>query len=41
VSLRQTKGAAAHRVRQVKPRVSLAGNDGIPLRDMWELEREL
>ncbi len=28
-------------VRQVKPRVPLVGNDGIPLRDMLELQREL
>jgi ribosomal protein S18 acetylase RimI-like enzyme len=32
---------AMDRVRQAKPRVPLVGNDGIPLRDMWELEREL
>jgi len=32
---------AMDRVRQVKPQVPLTGNDGIPLRDMWELEREL
>ncbi len=29
------------RVRQVKPQVPAAGSDGIPLRDMWELERGL
>ncbi len=28
-------------VRQAKPQVPLTGNDGIPLRDMWELERGL
>jgi hypothetical protein len=32
---------AMDRVRQSKPQVPLIGNDGIPLRDMWELEREL
>ena len=32
---------AMDRVRRVKPGVPLTGNDGIPLRDMWELEREL
>ncbi|MCH7576504.1 MAG: GNAT family N-acetyltransferase [Chloroflexi bacterium] len=32
---------AMDRVRQAKPQVPLIGNDGIPLRDMWELEREL
>jgi GNAT superfamily N-acetyltransferase len=32
---------AMDRVRQVKPQVPLTGNHGIPLRDMWELEREL
>jgi hypothetical protein len=29
------------RVRRVKPQVPLTGNDGIPLLDMWELERDL
>ncbi len=29
------------RVRQAKPHVPLVGNDGIPLQDMWELERDL
>jgi ribosomal protein S18 acetylase RimI-like enzyme len=28
-------------VRKLKPRVPVIGNDGVPLRDMWELEREL
>ncbi len=32
---------AMDRVRQIKPQVPLAGKDGIPLRDMWELERAL
>ena len=32
---------AMDRVRQLKPRVPLVGNDGISLRDMWELQREL
>ena len=32
---------AMDRVRRVKPQVPLTGNDGIPLRDMWELERQL
>ena len=32
---------AMDRVRQAKPQVPLIGNDGIPLRDMWELERDL
>lgn len=32
---------AMDRVRQAKPHVPLIGNDGIPLHDMWELEREL
>ncbi|MBI1885066.1 MAG: GNAT family N-acetyltransferase [Chloroflexi bacterium] len=32
---------AMERVRQVKPQVPLAGREGIPLRDMWELEKEL
>jgi GNAT superfamily N-acetyltransferase len=32
---------AMDRVRRAKPQVPLTGNDGIPLRDMWELEREL
>lgn len=31
---------AMDRVRQTKPQVPLTGNHGIPLRDMWELERE-
>lgn len=29
------------RVRAAKPGVSATGNDGIPLRDMWELEKNL
>jgi GNAT superfamily N-acetyltransferase len=32
---------AMDRVRQAKPQVPLIGDDGIPLRDMWELERDL
>jgi len=32
---------AMDRVRWLKPRVPLTGADGIPLRDMWELQREL
>ncbi len=32
---------AMDRVRQVKPQVPLTGNDGVPLRDMWELEKPL
>ena len=32
---------AMDRVRQAKPQVPVTGNDGIPLRDLWELEREL
>ncbi len=32
---------AMDRVRQAKPQVRLIGDEGIPLRDMWELEREL
>ncbi len=28
-------------VRRAKPQVPLIGDDGIPLRDMWKLEREL
>ena len=32
---------AMDRVRRQKPRVPLTGNDGIPLRDMWELQKEL
>jgi GNAT superfamily N-acetyltransferase len=32
---------AMDRVRRAKPQVPLTGNDGIPLRDMWKLEREL
>ena len=32
---------AMDRVRRLKPQVPLAGNDGIPLRDMWEMEKEL
>jgi len=32
---------AMDRVRQAKPQVPLIGEDGIPLRDMWELERDL
>ncbi len=32
---------AMSRVREVKPDVPLVGNDGIPLRDMWELEKPL
>ncbi len=27
--------------RQVKPQAPLTGNDGVPLRDMWELEKGL
>ena len=29
------------RVRQAKPQLPVIGNDGIPLRDMWELEKGL
>ena len=29
------------RVRAAKPEVPLVGNDGIPLRDMWELQKGL
>lgn len=32
---------AMDRVRSVKPQVPLIGNEGIPLHDMWELEKEL
>ena len=32
---------AMDRVRARKPQVPLAGAEGIPLRDMWELEKEL
>ena len=32
---------AMDRVRQAKPQAPVTGNVGIPLRDMWELEREL
>lgn len=32
---------AMDRVQALKPGVPLTGNDGIPLRDMWELEKEL
>jgi len=32
---------AMERVRRLKPGVPAVGNDGIPLRDMWELEKEL
>lgn len=32
---------AMRRVRARKPQVSLVGAEGIPLRDMWELEKEL
>lgn len=32
---------AMDRVRAVKPDVSAVGNDGIPLLDMWELEKGL
>jgi GNAT superfamily N-acetyltransferase len=32
---------AMDRVRQTKPQVPVTGNHGIPLRDMWELERGL
>jgi len=32
---------AMDRARRLKPRVPLTGNDGIPLRDMWELKKEL
>jgi len=33
--------AVGDRVRAVKPAVAVVGNEGIPLRDMWELEKEL
>lgn len=29
------------RIRQTKPDVPRVGQDGVPLRDMWELEKEL
>lgn len=32
---------AMERVRRIKPNVPLTGRDGVPLRDMWELEKEL
>jgi GNAT superfamily N-acetyltransferase len=32
---------AMDHVRRAKPQVPLTGNDGIPLRDMWEVERDL
>ena len=32
---------AMDRVREAKPGVPSIGRDGIPLRDMWELEKEL
>ncbi|MFN0096352.1 MAG: GNAT family N-acetyltransferase [Dehalococcoidia bacterium] len=32
---------AMDRVRALKPGVPLEGNGGVPLRDMWELERPL
>jgi GNAT superfamily N-acetyltransferase len=32
---------AMDRVRALKPQVPLVGADGIPLGDMWELEKEL
>ncbi len=32
---------AMDRVRRAKPQVPRTGSDGIPLRDMWELERDL
>lgn len=32
---------ALDRVRAVKPGVPLNGRDGVPLRDMWELEKRL
>jgi ribosomal protein S18 acetylase RimI-like enzyme len=32
---------AMDRVRQVKSRVPLIGDEGIPLRDMWEPQKEL
>ena len=32
---------AMDRVRALKPRVPLTGIDGSPLRDMWEMEKEL
>ena len=32
---------AMDRVRRLKPQAPLTGNDGIPLRDMWELEKSL
>ena len=32
---------AIDRVRRAKPQLPATGHDGIPLRDMWELERDL
>jgi hypothetical protein len=32
---------ALDRVRRFKPRVSSTGYDGLPLQDMWELEKLL
>ena len=32
---------AMNRVRALKPAVSSVGTDGVPLRDMWELEKDL
>jgi GNAT superfamily N-acetyltransferase len=32
---------AMDRVRAAKPGVPLAGRDGVPLQDMWELEKKL
>ena len=32
---------AMDHVRRLKPQVPLTGNEGVPLRDMWELEKEL
>lgn len=32
---------AMEKVRELKPGVPLAGKDGVPLRDMWELRKRL
>jgi hypothetical protein len=32
---------AMDRVRALKPGVPMSGRDGVPLQDMWELEKEL
>ena len=32
---------AMDRVRRAKPQVPATGRDGVPLRDMWELRKEL